>query len=257
MYKVFLAILCLLFCSTAFSQGEFDEQSTIALRNEITGAFLLNSNGWGGSFRYAKRQDGYRKNLYTIELVNLKHPKEIKITNPVMANSNRFVYGKINFVMNLRAGIGKQKEIYYKRDKGSISIRYFYNYGPALAFIKPIYYEILYNDPKNPGRNNPIVKDEKFDPTKLQQIQDIIGKASVNKGLNEISLSPGGFCNFGFTFEFSKKDERFKAIEAGVTLDGFVREIQIMALNPADRFFIGFFVGFRFGRIKQAASIKG
>ncbi|MEZ5011308.1 MAG: hypothetical protein R2744_06805 [Bacteroidales bacterium] len=59
-------------------------------------------------------------------------------------SGSSFIYGKINNVFSLRAGIGHQHELFRKQDLGGVAIRYFYSGGPVLVFTKPIHYNVLY-----------------------------------------------------------------------------------------------------------------
>ena len=96
------------------------------------------------SYREAKRKDYLNKRLLEIDFGTLKHPKEYKISNAYYQGYKSFVFGKLNSVFFLRAGIGHQHEIFQKADLGGIAIRWFYSGGPVLAFYKPIYYMVLY-----------------------------------------------------------------------------------------------------------------
>lgn len=250
-----LSVLLLISSYLVFGQGEIDDQETIALRNERTFAFFLASNGWGGNFTYAQRRDGFRKRQYAIDIAIIKHWKEEKNANLYSTSSSRFVYGKLNTVINIRAGIGKQKEVFYKQDRGSISVRYFYNYGPSLAILKPIYYDVVYKDSIYLTE---IHKDEKFDPNNPNhQGYYIIGKSAFVKGMNELKISPGAFAKFGFTFEYSKKDKAIQAVEAGVMAEFFPLGLDIMATWERNYYFYSFYIAYRFGKVLKAKSIKG
>jgi hypothetical protein len=244
--KLFINIPFILICFLSFAQGEIDEQGKIFYRNERTFAALLNSTGIGGNFRYAKRITAFKKTLYEVGLASIKHPKEVKISTSAATLAGRsFVYGKLINFYNLRAGIGIQKELFQKFDRGGISIRYFYNFGPTLGIKKPIYYNIYVISAD--GR---IVdqKTEKFDIT--QHIDPrIMSKASYFKGFDEITFTPGLYAKAGFTFEFSKLDEILHALEAGVILDVFLQEIPIMAIENNKQVFFSLFVSYRFGKI--------
>ena len=69
-------------------------------------------------------------------------PQEVKnhLLKLGITNKN-IVYGKLNATYTLKGGLGYQKEMFQKRDQGGISIRYFINFGPSFAIMKPIYYE--------------------------------------------------------------------------------------------------------------------
>jgi hypothetical protein len=236
---IFLSIYGLL---SAYSQGEIDDQEKIFYRNERTFAATICTNGYGLGFRYAKRLDGYRKSTYELELSYVKDEQETKISlNSAQTLGTSFVPGKVNAFYTLHTGIGYQKELFQKRDRGGISIRYFYNFGPTIGFLKPIYYLVI------DSTGNPVPM--KFE---LDAINNIQGKAAFYKGLDEIFLIPGAYGKFGFTFEFGKADQIFSAIETGIELNLFVKKIPIMA-NDQNRFsFFSFFLSYRFGKVIDA-----
>jgi len=244
-----IAFIACLFPFIAYTQGEIDTQEKILYRNERTVAFLLNSNGYGGNFRYAKRITYLKKTLYEVDLVYIKHPKEVKIYSSYNASnsSKSYVYGKTNSFINLRAGIGFQRELYQKQDRGGISIRYFYNFGPDIGFAKPIYYNyvtILVDS------NNQVYYEtmtEKF-ISQHPNATDIIGRASFFKGFDEISVIPGIYAKLGLTMEFGRKEQIINAIEGGIILDAFIKRVPIMATEKNPWFFPTLFISYRFGK---------
>ncbi|QQS50257.1 MAG: hypothetical protein IPM71_11750 [Bacteroidota bacterium] len=239
----FSLLIWLLVCSSlAFAQGELDDQDKIFYRNEKTYAFLLNSNGIGGNYRYAKRIDAFRKTLYEIEFNYLKHPKEAKIST---YNNRNIVYGKLNAVYTLKGAIGFQNEMFQKRDQGGISIRFFYNFGPSLAILKPIYYEYIIND------------EVVYDVFQLHTSPNIIGKAPFVYGIENLKVQPGIFGKIGYTFEYSKLDDVFHALELGLAFDAYIGKVPIMETEsnkllfvlPDDQFYLTLFISYRFGKV--------
>jgi hypothetical protein len=79
--------------------------------------------------------------------------------------------------------------------------------------------------------------------------QDIYGRAAFTKGLNEIKVMPGLYAKGGFNFEYSKQDKVIHAIEVGLQINAFPKEIPIMATNTNKAVFFSFFVSYRFGMI--------
>lgn len=223
-----ILLLSILTCKSLilFSQGELVEEPKILYRNEKTAAFYLSSNGMGADYRYGKRVNARNQILYQVEMMLVKHPKETRISNNYY-NNQSYVFGKVNSFFELKGYFGKQHEIYRKNDRGGISIRYNYNIGPTIGILKPIYYEFLYTT--GTGTNNGYYsKIEKFSTSKYQ---DILGKASFFKGVNELSLVPGGSVKAGLSFEYSKDDIKLSALEIGIGLDLFPKAIPIMASN--------------------------
>ncbi|MBN2485234.1 MAG: hypothetical protein JXB34_04590 [Bacteroidales bacterium] len=245
--KAFAFILIVLHGYILFGQGEIDDQQTLFYRNERTFSFLLNSNGVGVGYRYAKRIDAFRKTLVEAEINYLKHPKEYRV---LTAYERRIVYGKLNSVIVLKGAIGYQKELFQKRDLGGISIRSFYNLGPALAIQKPIYYQ--YSDNKG-GYYTDEFKSH-LSP------YDFIGKAPLSEGLDKTSLSPGIYGKYGFSFEYSRIDQVYHALELGLAFDAYFRELKIMDTKPGKVFFIlpdnyfvlTLFISYRFGKVIDA-----
>lgn len=243
MRKLLLIIVLTEFCIiTVSGQGEIDKQQKVFYRNERSFAVLLNSDGFGISYREAQRVDFLNKRIFEIEGGYLKSPKEYKESNPWYETPGTFVYGKINAAFYLRGSYGHQRELYKKADLGGVAIRYFYSAGPSFALYKPIFYRILHEITPNEFD----IIDEKFDPG-VTQPYDIYSRASFTKGLNEIKILPGLFVKGGFNFEYSKLDKVIHAVEIGATLTGYPKKIPIMATNSNKAIFFSIFVSYRFG----------
>ncbi len=234
---------------TLFSQGEISEQPRIFYRNEKSLGILVNTNGLGVSGRYANRINARRKTIWELDFVGIKHSKEYRYSNPYNSNKT-FVFGKLNCFFNLRAGYGKQKEMFRKVDKGGISFRRYFSAGPTLGILKPIYYEVL-EPTSDPYQYNLVT--EKF-VTHLNQ-QYIYGRASFFKGFDEISVVPGIYGRIGFSFEYSKSDITIHALETGVVLDLFPKKIPIMDTEENNFYFLTLFISYRFGKVVDASGV--
>jgi len=230
------------------AQGDLAENPRIFYRNERSIGVLINSNGWGVSGRYAKRLNARNKNIWEIDFANIKHPKEIKISNSYY-NNRSFVFGKTNIFVNFRGGWGKQKEMFRKVDRGGISIRRYFSFGPTIGILKPIYYEVY----KTGEGNQYYIEEEKFDPSIHQGY--IYGRASFFKGFDEVSVMPGVYGRFGMSFEYSTSDISIHAIETAVSLDLFPKEMEIMATERNNFYFLTLSVSYRFGKVVDARGI--
>jgi hypothetical protein len=239
-----IAVMFLYGATTAFAQGDLNEQQKVFFRNERSFAFLLNSDGLGLSFREAKRINFLNKRILEIDLGTLKHPKEYKISNIYATGTGSYVFGKLNSVIYLRGGLGNQHEIYKKADLGGVAIRYFYSAGPVIALYKPIFYRVLYPVSLNEFE----VREEKFDVS-IHQPTDIYSKASFFKGIGETKALPGIYGKAGFNFEYSKEDKVIHAIEIGAQINAFPKTIPIMASPDNKSIFFSLFVSYRFGVI--------
>ncbi len=221
---------------------EYDD-TKILLRHERSFGANIHSNGWGLGYRMGFHATGYKKRMFEVEAVTMKHPKEVKTVNPYVDNAKGFVYGKQFSVLMLRAGYGLQKIIYSKSDKNGLEIRYNGYLGASLAFAKPAYLNILYIDDKGVMT----VVSEKYDPEK-HDIVDIVGKAPFLMGLGETQLYPGLYGKFSLSFEYGDNDKKVRSLEAGLVVDGYLKEIPIMAFTDNTNIFVNLYLAYYFGK---------
>lgn len=239
-----IIVLISIYTLPLLAQGEINEQQKIFFRNERSFAVILSSDGFGFSYREAKRTNYLNKNFFELEAGNLKNPREYRMSNPLYQTPGTFIYGKINSPFYLRGSYGRQRELFKKADLGGVAVRFFYSAGPVIAIYKPIYYKILY--PVSPYEFD--LKEEKLD-VNLHPPYDIYSKASFTKGLDETKLLPGLFVKTGFNFEYSKQEKLIHAVETGITFSAFMKEIPIMATTNNKALFFALFVSYRFGVI--------
>ncbi|MFC2137277.1 hypothetical protein ACFLTE_03780 [Bacteroidota bacterium] len=238
-YIAIFFILFISFISKIYCQGEIDNQKKIFYRNERSFRVGLNSNGYGIDYRYGKRMSYTEKKLYEVHLDIIKHPKEIKISNPYGA---KFVFGKLNSLASIKLGYGYQKELFEKVDKGGISIKYFYSYGPSIGILKAIYYLAYYPDDDE-------YREEKFNSTTHSE-NTIKSQVPFYKYFWEMKIVPGIYGQAGFHFEYSKVDAVLHAIEVGSGAELFARKMALMDVEGGDQqFFLYLFVRYRFGKI--------
>ncbi|NPA67245.1 MAG: hypothetical protein GXO50_01400 [Chlorobi bacterium] len=247
MKQFFLVILFTFKIYLSFSQGEIDTEHKILFRNEKSYGISLNTNGFGLGYRFAKHINIHKKNIYEGDFSIIKHEKEYKRTNPYSPNLFRFVYGKKNSVFGIRFGAGMQHELYRKFDRNSISIRWFYLGGITAAFLKPIYYQI-YNDTFKTLTWQKFVHN-----TPWWYIYD---KEPYLNGVSEMSIVPGIYAKTGFSFEFGKTDKRLNIIEAGISFDAYIKELDILDTEKNPQFIPVLFLTYRFGKVESGYYLK-
>ena len=170
-------------------------------------------------------------------------------------NAKRFVFGKLNALLDLRIGYGQQKEIFSKFDKGGISIRRNYSFGASLAFLKPVYYDIYY--PVSDSTYTLVT--EKYNTTNIHDVSDIYGKSTFWNGLDETKLIPGVYFKYSIGFDFSEQERNLRLLELGVIVDAFWKETPIMATEDNNQVFLSLFLCYRFGSVysKRNKEIDG
>ena len=237
-------ILLLISLGVTAQQVNTVEQSGVLYRKESSFGLSIHTRGFGLNYRNGKHLTGKRKRMLEIDLLSMKHPKEIKTLNQYYENTKGYVYGKRNNLAVLRGGIGLQNVIYQKEEIGNIEIRYSLYGGASFGLAKPIYLYVLEesNDPYNP---NKVI--EKYDPEK-HQIDNIYGKAPLGYGLERTEIHPGIYGKAGLSFDWAEDDEKVRCLEVGIVSDYYLSPIQIMAFNKATPSFTTFYAILSFGR---------
>ncbi|HNQ12082.1 MAG TPA: hypothetical protein PKH65_10745 [Bacteroidia bacterium] len=246
---IFLGLLFsaqIAFTQTVSNPNEYEEDKPLLYKHEYNLGFMPHTSGWGFNFKRQWHLTGYKKRVMEYDFAVMKHPKEVRSLNPYFENTKSFIYGKLNYVMMIRGGYGFQKVLFGKADRGAVEVRMVYTGGISLALAKPIYLEILKQDP-NGSPFEFFTQTEKYDPDR-HQLSDIFGRASFFKGLEETKFHPGLYVKLGLVFEYSPVDDDVKAIEAGIIAEGFPDDIEIMAFNKANPGFINVYLNFMFGK---------
>ncbi len=225
-------ILCVFF-NSSFAQGEFQEDTRIFYRDELSFSVGVRSNGIGLGTRYAKRKTALNKNLYEFQATSLRHPKEIRLFSEF---GGRQIYGKLNSTYQFLFSYGRQNEKFSKLDKGSVAIRFIYQVGIALALEKPYYY-IVEDDDK-------AVYEKFYDSNKTK-----LAKAPFFVGFSETKVVPGLHLAYTVNFEFKKQEKYFRALEFGASAQVFPRKIKIMHTKENSWVFPTLFINYRFGKI--------
>lgn len=243
-FFIFLFLVLDHFCfSQSTSQAIASGQDpNVLYRNEMSLGLFAHSRGFGINFIRAKHVTGTRKKLFEIEALNMKHPKEIKVSSNA-DNSKRFKYGKLNSILLFRAGVGYQTTIFKRADRKSVEIRSAYFIGANVTFAKPNYILVY----RENASGNKYQESVKYDPN-IHTIDSISGKGPLLDGLSELKVYPGLYAKANLSFEYAPFSNKVKAIETGVIFDYYPVALPIMAYNPAENFIITLYVGFVFGK---------
>lgn len=242
-YLVFAFLLCNLSYSQSTTQSiENGNDPNVLYRNEISFGVFAHSRGIGINYMRGFHVTGTRKRLVEVEMLNLKHPKEIKVSNQT-DNSKKFVYGKLNNILLFRVGVGYQTTLFKRADRKSVEIRSSYFLGGNISFAKPNYIlvyrqNILGTKYQESVRYNPNV----------HTIDSISGKGPLLDGVSEMKIYPGLYAKLNLSFEYAPYSYKIKAIETGVIFDYYPKALPIMARNPAENYLITLYVSFVFGK---------
>ena len=202
-----------------------EEDARFVYKREFYGGGTMSNRGFGGVLRYAIVPQNFMKVLFETELVNIKHPKEYKTSNPYFNNSKLYVYGKQNSFFSLRTGVGTNLLIFDRAPKDGVEISTTLMGGVSWGLLKPIYLEII-KDSGSPF--DPEVVSEKFNKYEHNET-NILGYSGFTKGMDELKLHPGLYAKAGLNFDWSAKDDKILSLEVGTVIDQYFSVVPIMA----------------------------
>lgn len=251
MKKIVVLIFLFSFIQTITAQNTvFEEKRTIYKKEESFGG-LVHTRGFGLTYRYGKYTSGFTRKIYDVDLVGMKHPKEIKTFTSAFDNSSGYVYGQLNSVLILRGGIGRHNTFVSKQSVRGISISSILSGGFSLLYTKPVYLEVIKVDSISGELSSEV---ERYSPEKHSQYE-ILGKASYFRGFFNGTYYPGVFAKYALSFESSRQADRINALEVGAILDVYIQEIPMMANDFNKRYFFNLYVSLTFGAKKTAKDI--
>ena len=212
----------------AQQQSIYDDDARTLYSREIYGGPVIHGDGWGGQLFYGRYRTANDRVLYGLELVGMKHPKEIKSYNPYYSDSRGYFYGKLNSMLVLRPTYGGKHRITEKIRKSGVEVNYVWGIGPSLGLLKPVYLQIGYRADGQPIAPYDDIREERYDPTR-HFANNIYGRASWFRGLGELNVYPGAFGRFAVNFEYASDNTGVRAIEVGATVDAYTQVVPIMA----------------------------
>ena len=241
-----LLIGLLLLWSAAQAQETIYEETRVPYKRELLGGLTVHGDGWGINFFHGKHSTAKDRRMIGIEIVSMKHPKEIKSFNPYYEDSRGYFYGKQNSFMVIRPTYGRKHQITDKIRRSGVEVNYVWGIGPSIGLAKPVYLQISHADQFLTTE----ITTERYDPD-LHDVHNIYGRANYFRGFGEMKIYPGAFGRFGFNFEHSGQAAGIKAIEVGVSMDAYATRIPIMAEfeNVTNKqFFLAFYLSVQFGK---------
>ena len=206
----------------------------------ILGGVVFRRSSALSSKIYGKTQYQY----LALELVNVKHPKELAQQDFV--TGARFVYGKQNYFFVLRPEYGREIALFNRHDDEGISISAILAAGPSLGLEKPYMVQFQGSD----GRV--VTRALKIDPSSASDpYQDAIGAGSFFQGFGLTKIVPGVHVKTAVSFELSAFRENVTGVEIGFIAEAFTRKAQIMAFAENRSFYSSGYITLYFGSKKR------
>ena len=216
-FKVyFLVVLLFAVSNYSFAQQSGDYNYNSEVLWGVTKA--TNSGLIGGVILRFGNSIGENKfHNFGLEIVNVKHPQEERITNYF---GNSFINGKLNYLYSIRMQYGREWLLFRKAPQQGVQVSGNLAAGPTIGLESPYYVE-LEGDQNGRGSRvpyNPTISSDK-----------ISGSGAIFQGLDESKIVPGINLKSSVSFEFGTFKSNVVGFEVGMMVEAFTRKINIMA----------------------------
>lgn len=209
--------------------------------NTNTNSGLLGGVVYRQSSLLPKTIQGKRQYRYlAVELLNVKHPKEISSQNFI--TGSRFTFAKQNYFFTLRPEYGREILFFNRLGDEGIAISGIFAAGPSIGLEKP--YMVRFQ--RRPGE----ITNEPYDPVVHGQADLIVGSAGFFSGFDRTKIIPGLHVKSALCFELSAFRESMTGVEIGFVAETFTREPVIMAFAQNRSLFTSGYITLFFGTKK-------
>lgn len=214
-------LLFIFYIQLAFGQLETSaDYRRQVFEQEVTFGIIGHSRGYSLNARFMKFKDGFTKTGLEIDLVKLRHPKEVK--SPSLgqgSNSRGYVFNRINSLYTIRAGYIYENVLFDKTDQGTIAVTLVVSGGLSLGMVKPVYVQL---PPEDAQIGQPAeIRNLRYNPLEHNQ-SEILGESNWFKGIWETKLKPGAYVKVGMNFDYQLIENKVTALEVGLIYDYFI-----------------------------------
>jgi len=223
-----------------------EEEGALIYEKQSAFGLKFNTDGFSLFYEHGKYKTITKTNLWWVELGERKdkHQERTSAIDYTSGGISSYVYGKENNFYFLRAGIGQQRLIGNKGNKNGVAVSAIYGAGLSLGMLKPYYLQeqlpngsqgdVKYSD------NNALFLD----------YNNILGASGFTKGLGEIQFVPGITSRAALRFDYGRYNELLSAIEVGLNLEYYTKEMQIMVQGSSPKLFFNAYAAIVFGKRK-------
>jgi hypothetical protein len=207
------------------------------------------SDGYGIFFEKGKYKSARKSMWYRFELNERKHPSEKKTANSINLFSgqvNSSVYGKSNNFYQFKLGTGFTQLIGGKANKNGVSVSAIYGGGISLGLLKPYYVNV----PDSVSRSIVKVSFDSFYVNPGRYGDFPVGAAGFGYGWKDLKIRPGLHAKAAMRFDYGRFNEMITAIEAGVNIEYYFKEVRQMVERKPRTAFFNAYIAIGFGRRK-------
>lgn len=250
-----LLLMVLIISTNLFAQKQID--LLLGDSKDLHGLTLglkVSNLGYGlqATHFFGKKEE--LKFSWSIDVTNIKHPKEKRLVGIRVADGEqfRYIYGKQNYFYVARPTLGINKRLSSTPAAGSVNLHLVTKLGPAIGLTLPYYLELNY------GNNEFFTQFYNADNAQLfLDDQRIIGKGKVFEGIQDARFYFGFTAKVGLLIDLSYNENLFTAFEVGFMADAFLNPIPIMIVKNNRSIYPSIYISLHLGKRKKNDRITG
>ncbi len=257
-----LFYLLVSFCSISFGliaqrtiepKGFDFQQKGIIYNTEWSIQPAIWTNGYSIAYAFGRLEKYNLTHYKKIELGYLRHPREHSqstIPTQLSGGLKSYTFGKINYFFPIRAMIGTKHYLSEKSKRKGVAIGYLYEGGVNIGIIKPYMLKLIRI---NPGTEEAYISIEEYSEENAELFLDplrIAGNAGIFKGFDQFSIIPGLSAKLAALFAWGAYDKKVFALELGISLDMYLSEIPLIAIDQNQPYALNFYISLHLGNRK-------
>jgi hypothetical protein len=207
--------------------------------------FKLTTNGYGLFYDRGKFINNRKTRTLTIELNEIKDPKDHKEAVSDDGYSYNYVsVGRMNNFYELKAAIGQQHLIGSKGNKNGVAVTWLYSGGLSLGMLKQYVLDVY---PLPPPSTYIITSTY---PKIFDSAYQVYDSKGLGGGWNHLQFTPGVNARLAMRFDYGRYNTNVTAFETGVTAEYYVKQMPLMAYVPPKQLFFNAYIAIMFGKRK-------
>ncbi len=223
------------------------------LSKEISFDVKVHTSGFGFAFNYGLIRSAKKTDMFTVGIVTMKHPREIKqsfdvFPGPLSNSPKAFIYGKQNSFYGMHFGYGGKRYFSQKAKRRGVAVGYNFSGGPAIGFVKPYHLDLIrFTEDMNDFEivSEPYTEEN---ANLFLNIGTIYGASGFIYGFGKMKFAFGAHAKSGLHFDWGVYNNFVKALDVGIMIEGYHRKIPIMLTEDNKFLFVNLYLTLQLGK---------
>ena len=210
------------FAFFGFWVGAFAQtQDSYEYQSEFTWGITKNTASGligGFTFKKAKKINDKVLETYGLEIVNVRHPQEVRTTS--IQTGNFYIFAKNNYLYAFRLQYGRDIILFKKAPQQGVEIKAVFAVGPSIGLQAPYYVEY--------SGDNSAYGSQTAQYNTTIGAQQILGTGRLFQGIGNSKIKVGGNLKAALNFELGTIKSQVTGFEAGFLIDAYTSKIELM-----------------------------